>query len=34
MTDEKLRGAWNGTKSVPDVRRDIAQTMNQMLAAE
>ncbi|MDR2435595.1 MAG: sugar ABC transporter substrate-binding protein [Treponema sp.] len=34
MTDEKLRDAWNGTKSVPDVCRDIAQTMNRMLAAE
>jgi multiple sugar transport system substrate-binding protein len=34
MTDEKLRDAWNGTKSVSDVCLDIAQTMNQMLAAE
>jgi multiple sugar transport system substrate-binding protein len=34
MTDEKLRDAWTGTKTVSAVCTDIARTMNQMLASE
>jgi multiple sugar transport system substrate-binding protein len=34
MTDEKLRDAWNGTRTVPVVCADIAASMNRMLAEE
>jgi multiple sugar transport system substrate-binding protein len=34
MTDEMLRDAWNGTRTVPDVCRDIERRMNEMLVSE
>ncbi|MDR3166636.1 MAG: sugar ABC transporter substrate-binding protein [Treponema sp.] len=34
MTDELLRDAWNGSRSVPEVCADIERKMNEMLANE